>query len=298
MLGKPTAWYLRSTPMASKESRNDREYYRQSFDSTYHPVIYELIRDLEKQAESFQIVVDPIYDKFLRDVHCAVTDDTNECKKRKYNDEERMGHILKQKEKRFADISIMTAGNNKVSGFSNISHEDDDFMPHHFLHQCLEVIRRYTAHILKNKVRSDMLMYRHIKKRYDRKKQFPMYTTCGYCVIKDVKGKMRYYAFFLYNSLGIGISLTKWTQMYHTFDASFTRHQTSVPISVDDNYVYFNHPSFFIFAWGNGKCAKRLWLEERGHRIRNKSVGRSDFEHYFALFNIREQQAVIQNGWI
>ena len=81
MLGKPTAWYLRSTPMASKESRNDREYYRQSFDSTYHPVIYELIRDLEKQAESFQIAVDPIYDKFLRDVHCAVTDDTNECKK-------------------------------------------------------------------------------------------------------------------------------------------------------------------------------------------------------------------------
>ena len=284
--------------MASNESANDREYYRQSFDSTYHPVIYELIRDLEKQAKSFQIAVDPIYDKFLRDVHCTVTDDSNNCKKRKYDDEKCMGHQLKQKEKLFANIAIMTAGNKKVSGFSNISHEDDDFILPKFLNQCLEVIRRYTAHVLKNKVRSDMLMFRHIKKRYDRKKQFPIYTTCGYTVFKDDNAEIRYYAFFLYNSLGIGISLTKWPQMYHTFDASFTRHQTSVPICVDDDYVYFNHPSFFIFAWGNGKCAKRLWLEERGHRIRNRTVARSDFEHYFALFNIRDQQAVIQNGWV
>ena len=284
--------------MASNESANDREYYRQSFDSTYHPIIYELVRDLEKQAKSFQIAVDPIYDKFLRDVHCTVTDDSNDCKKRKYDDEKRICHELNQKGKRFADIAIMTAGNKKVSGFSNISHEDDDFMHPKFLYKCLEVVRRYTAHILKNKIKSDMLIFRHIKKRYDRKKHFPIYTTCGYCIFKDEKNEMRYYAFFIYNSLGIGISLTKWPQMYHTFDASFTRHQTSVPICVDNNYVYFNHSSFFIFAWGNGKCAQRLWLEERGHHIRNRRVARSDFEHYFSLFNIREQQAVIGNGWI
>ena len=52
MQGKPSAEYLQSTPMASNESANDREYHRQSFDSTYHPIIYELIRDLEKQAKS------------------------------------------------------------------------------------------------------------------------------------------------------------------------------------------------------------------------------------------------------
>ena len=138
--------------MASNESANDREYYRQSFDRIYHPIIYELIRELQVRAESFQIAVDPIYDKFLRDVHCTVTDDSNNCKKRKYDDEKCMGHELKQKEKRFADIAIMTAGNNKVSGFSNISHEDEDFMLPKFLQQCLEVIRRYTAHILKNKI--------------------------------------------------------------------------------------------------------------------------------------------------
>ena len=84
--------------MSAKESANDREYYRQSFDSIHQPVIYELVRDLEKQAKSFQIAVDPIYDKFFRDVHCTVTDDRNDCKKRKYDDEKCMGHQLNQKE--------------------------------------------------------------------------------------------------------------------------------------------------------------------------------------------------------
>ena len=150
-------------------------------------------------------------------------------------------------------------------------------MPPKLLLQCLEVIRKYTAHILKNKIQSDMLKFRHIKKRYDRKKQLPIYTTCGYTVFKDENEEMRYYAFFLYNSLGIGISLTKWPQMYHTFDASFTRHQTFVTIFVDNNYVYFNHSSYFIYAWGKGKCAKRPWLEERGHHVRNRRVSRNIF---------------------
>ena len=59
--------------MAAKETVNNREYYRQSFDPTYHPIIYNLVSHLQVQAEYFQISVDPTYDKFLRDVHCTIT---------------------------------------------------------------------------------------------------------------------------------------------------------------------------------------------------------------------------------
>ena len=65
--------------MASKESVNTREYYRQQFDSTYLPIIYHLLNQLQQQAEFFQNVNDPIYDKFLKDVHCLLTDVNDEC---------------------------------------------------------------------------------------------------------------------------------------------------------------------------------------------------------------------------
>ena len=76
-------------------------------------------------------------------------------------------------------------------------------------------------------------------------------------------------------------------------------HKISVPVYADDDYVYFNHKSFyFIFTWGNGKCDKRLWLEERGHYIQANYVYHSDFENFFELFNDAEKQHVTTNGWV
>ena len=101
-----------------------------------------------------------------------------------------------------------------------------------------------------------------------------------------------------YNTFGIGISLTQCNSFYHTVDASFMNHQTSVPVCVDNDYVYFNHKSFFIFVWGNGKSDKRLWLEERGHDITGSRVSQSDFERYFELFSDTEKHHGKTNGWI
>lgn len=61
---------------------------------------------------------------------------------------------------------------------------------------------------------------------------------------------------------------------------------------------FFNHDSFFIFAWGNGKSEKRLWLEQRGHEITGSRVSQSDFERYFESFSNTEKNHVISNGWI
>ena len=67
---------------------------------------------------------------------------------------------------------------------------------------------------------------------------------------------------------------------------------------MDDYYIYFYHRSFFIFAWGNGKSDKRLWLEERGHHTTGSRVSQSDFERYFELFSDTEKQHVSNNRWI
>ena len=110
--------------------------------------------------------------------------------------------------------------------------------------------------------------------------------------------EMKYLAYFLYNDLGIGIILSSAESIYHTFDASLVTHQTSVPICADDTHVYFKHNSFFIFAWGNGKSVRRLWLEERGYDIDGNRVNITDFERYFQVFNADEQAHVLRNGWV
>ena len=126
--------------MSSKETVNKREYYRNTFNPTLHPIIYHCLRELQVQAENFQIVVDPIYDRFLRDVNCTIgSQEVNNEERDKVN-EDSINIILNKRGKRFASLSIITAGNAKVSGFSNITHEDNDFLASRLLSQCDKVI--------------------------------------------------------------------------------------------------------------------------------------------------------------
>ena len=177
-------------------------------------------------------------------------------------------------------------------------HEDNDVIAKRLLAQCLNVIKSYHDYILENPNKDDINIFHHIRKRFYRKGLFPIYTTCGYKIFKAKDDKLKYYAYFLYIDHCLGINLTSQDSMYHTFDASFGKHLTSVPVCCDKKYVYFNHLSFFIFAWGNGKSARRLWLEERGYQIQSNHVNRSDFERYFNRFSQDEQEHVIQECWI
>ena len=139
---------------------------------------------------------------------------------------------------------------------------------------------------------------KHIAKRFLKRNRFPIYTTCGYKVFQSKSDIFSNYAYFIYNSIGVAVSLTSCESMYHTFDGSLTQHQTSVPISVDEENVYFNEHSFFIFAWGNGKSIRRLWLEERGYNISGDRIQATDFERYFGMFTQEEQTHVTQQGWL
>ena len=149
--GKVSAKYVRETPSSSKESVNDREYYRKEFDPTYHPLIYQLVKELQEQAEEFQIAVDPVSDKYLIHIHCVSREyDQTEASDLDF-DHCDIARLLKQKGKRFAALAILTAGNYITSGFANITHADNDFLPSEFLHHCFETIQEYYNVIKKKK---------------------------------------------------------------------------------------------------------------------------------------------------
>lgn len=133
----------------------------------------------------------------------------------------------------------MTCGNKKVSAFSNMSHRDLDYMATRFLPQCMKILEMYKDSFSVKNNSDDIYFMNHIKKRYNKNKKFPIYTTCGYKVFKSSDPEFQYLAFFLYNTFGIAISLTEFDSFYHTFDASFMSHQTSVPVCVHNDYVFF-----------------------------------------------------------
>ena len=234
------------------------------------------------------------------DLHCSIVRKKDEKESfHGTNDASNLRTCLtSMKSKRFAALSIFTSGNMYISGFTNTTHEDKDFLPSRFLYHCLMIIKKYHDCIQEYKRKNDILALQHIAKRFLKKGKFPVYTTCGYKVFKNEDGILRYHAYFIYNSVAVAVCLTSTKSMYHTFDASLFKHQTSVPICQDNQYVYFNHPSFFIFAWGNGKSAQRLWLEERGYAIESRRVQRRDFERYFNMFSQNEQEHCTQNNWL
>ena len=262
-------------------------------------MIYHLIEDLQSQAEFFQIASDPVYDRFLMDLHCSIgeNDDYILLDEKKEMTNSR-NSLIGMKRKRFAALSIFTSGNMYISGFTNETHEDKDFLPSRYLYHCLMIIKQYSEYIQEHNHNNDILTFKHIAKRYIEKGKFPVYTTCGYKVFKEKDSILNYHAYFIYNSVGVAVEISSSESMHHTFDASLFKHQTSVPICEDNKYVYFNHPSFFIFAWGNGKSAQRLWLEERGYAIESRRVQRRDFERYFNMFSQDEQEHCTQNNWL
>ena len=257
-----------------------------------------MIHKLQVQAEVFQRIVDPIYDRFLRDVNCIPCTQSNPSQVIEAHTKEIVVKTFHQKKKRYASITLLTAGKNVSSGFSNMKHRDCDYVNSRLLSQCMYVLLAYQSFFKKTIYKNEYSYLNHIRRRFLYKNQFPLYTTCGYRIFISENNEIKHFAFFIYNDFGIAISLTSNESMYHTFDAFLVEHQTSVPISVDNGFVYFNHPSLFIFAWGNGKSEKRLWLERRGYKIAGSIVKRNDFVRYFESFSVDEQRLVNTHNWI
>ena len=79
----------------------------------------------------------------------------------------------------------------------------------------------------------------------------------------------------------MGIEIPKKKSCYHTFDATSSVHQTTVPIIEDAHEIRFNSLNSFIFAWGNGKSAKRTWLEDHGMKPSGNLFTQEEIKDFF-----------------
>ena len=103
-------------------------------------------------------------------------------------------------------------------------------------------------------------------------------------------------AYFIYNSLSVVVPILYNSSCYHTFNASYHNHQTSVPFVETEDYIYFNKYDTYIFAWGNGKSDKRQWMEERGFHSEGRATQRQ-ITDFFNTLSVYDQAHMINEGW-
>ena len=82
----------------------------------------------------------------------------------------------------------------------------------------------------------------------------------------------------------------------HIFDASYTNHQTSVPLVESETHMYFGHQFAFVFAWGNGKSEKRKWMEEQGFTC-GGCVTNTLITDFFNRLSTEQQDYMTSKGW-
>ena len=315
-MGKKNSEFVRPTPKMSVTASSLSEYYRKEWDPTYHPILYNMVRDLSDQAGEFQKRVDPVYHQFLVDSlevkkknqHKASTELKNNktlkcCRKQIYMQKytTRVKNAKRKKWLRdFAAISILTCGNSFLSGFTNMSHRDNDLITFNSCKAMHVTLKNLLKLYTKTKDYSFLSILHSLKSRFTKNKRFTTYTTCGYKVYSNIekdKGTKHHHIFFIYNSLGLAIRLSCDKSYYHTFDASFGSHQTSVPVTETDTHICFGDKSLFILAWGNGKSDKRKWMEANGFEGEGRLHNRQITEFFNQLPN-PQQTHMINMGWI
>ena len=242
-IGKKNAKYVRPSPRISKCSTTHSEYYRSSFDSTFHPLIYKMLNQLSSQVLDFQTSADPVYDRFLYESFvndkCLTTcsepkkedDCSKSCNKRKreqskvdYGDH-RKKHLS---QRRFAALSILTCGNDILRGFANIGHKDNDFLYKQFHHCSLHILNAMEVKQTGNMHLKWVLCH---TRRIQFNTKFSTITTCAYNIFSKLIRTKRVHAYFMCKSLGIAVSIPTKTSCYHTFDGTMGTHQTTAHTS-------------------------------------------------------------------
>ena len=104
-------------------------------------------------------------------------------------------------------------------------------------------------------------------------------------------------AYFIYNSLSVAVQIPSDESAYHTFDASYHNHQTSVPFVETKSHVCFQDDDTYIFAWGNGKSDRRKWMEERGFVCNGRATNALITDFFYRLSE-EDQTHMQSRGWV
>jgi len=232
-----------------------------------------MINGLTGQAVHFQHLADSIYDRFQMLCYNYDYDENSPDKKRKRVEEEKEEENNNEKNnmslRRFCRVSILTAGNDLISGFANMDHSDDDQFDqlfHEIAWKVLQNLQEEACERKKGQLFKQMAI-KHIMQIFWKAWVFHVYTTCGYKLFLKNKNK-KVYAYFIYNSLNEVVEIPTDRSCYHTFAGKIGRHQTSVPVIYDGTNVSFNDEDLFIFAWGASSPEK---ISKRRSKCKNKN---------------------------
>ena len=316
--GKKNAKYVRPSPKMSKQSTTFSEYYRETFDPTFHPLVYKMLNELSNQAGDFQKHTDPVYDRFLFECfNTALDGNSNYLKggKRKApfpNDNAFVTHDnlkFSQKfmfQRRFAALSILTCGNQFLRGFANMGHVDADVLDNDFHQYCMSFLKEMRKELAETCNKHLDLAFEHIKRKFEYNNRFTTMTTCGYKILHSQNASdgptppKQILGYFLYKYLSVAVSIPTHRSCYHTFDGTMGVHQTTVPLTYtpSTSTVKFNDKDVFIFAWGNGKSRRRLYLESQNHPLpAGRRINANDIRNFFAGASQEQRNHMRENGW-
>ena len=298
--GKKSADFVRPSPRMEKEAANLSEYFRKHFDPTYLPLIYKLVNELSKTAGNFQNVADKVFDRFQLECWRMLEeflDQYRPSKKRKLR-------TTGSDNRRFAGLSILTAGNSKISGFTNMPHWDEPDlwssafckMANTFLDKLISNVTNPDVFCSTSYVKAVSHLKRLSQASYTR--TFSSYTTCGYSLSlknqKNLKKKV-HFCYFIYLSLGIAVRIPSNRTAYHMFGGALCEHCTGVPVTYDGKYVKFNDDDLYVLAWGNGQSMTRRYMEREGWVVQGR-ITQTQIQDFFDQATNEQRQQIIAFG--
>ncbi len=279
-LGKKTAYYVRPSPRMSKQSAYHSEYFRQNWDVTFMPIVRKIVSSLVQTSVQYQRNTDRFYDLFQRHCYRSILPSSvsGQC-------------IFGSSHTRYSNLSILTFGNSKVSGFSNLPHVDTGDIWDNSLQRIASNHLRDLINLSRN-VDTDNgfhSLIRHLRRlsMSSVDDSFSNYTTCGYNIrFDDASSERVCVACFVYLYLNISVNIPRNKTVYHTFGGAMGAHATSVPILIDCGNVYFNHHSLSIFAWGGGQSPNVInYIRDKGGTIPSQPITRSFIKQFYERSN-------------
>ena len=166
-------------------------------------------------------------------------------------------------------LQILTSGNNYTLGFSIGQHFDcNDMHGKEFHNTATSVLSNLIKLALESNDKDLIQASNHLLRMGTiddtNNLKYSLYTVCGYAAEYEGDGstERKVSALFVYNSIDVAVRIPIGKIGYNLFNGIFTKHQTAVPFTYDDEFVYMNDQDLNILAWGPGKSDKLQFMRD------------------------------------
>ena len=300
--GQKDCSYVRPSPRMSKEAVLYSQYYRESWDVTFLPLVNKIVNALVFLSTDYQMCNNCTFDLFqkqcLKMHHASSSDEFSSFQSSEQN-------RCLCSFNRHSMLNIITYCNSKASGFSNNPHYDRNDIwsekQKEVAERVLESLRRYYSEDDIPPTFSKMKHHLEKMSVASIDQSFSNYTTCGYHLYlkNEISGIEYYYiACFLYLQSRISMNIPPNKTCFHTFGGAMERHLTPVSILVANGIVHIKDNRLSVFAWGGAKSPARVYMEENGGNIAGDRITMQDIRNFYNSANNEQRQHIMRNHWL